>query len=119
MSEINFPTWVTNDTAIPSGFNVRAKKLVYVFVAIEKLRILHNAGWKWFRDEELTVAEEDLLAEAFPSIWPNKPTEQQIKNWIENYFDPRSNALQSTRTIYRRAINESEFSYVNLDGIID
>lgn len=115
---MNFPGWVTDDTQIPTEFLVRAKKLIYTFVAIEKLRILHNAGWKWCRGEALTPVEEALLAEAFPGLWPTPPTEEQVRNWIETYWEPRHHELQGVRCVHRRAVNQSEFSYVDLDDII-
>ena len=62
MVSINFPAWVTDDTEIPPGFLVRAKRLIYTFVAIEKLRVLHNAGWKWHKGETLTPEEEAVQA---------------------------------------------------------
>ena len=118
MPTINFPKWVTDGTEVPAGFLVRAKKLIYTFVAIEKLRILHNAGWKWHRGEALTPGEEALLQDAFPALWPNPPTEQQVNNWLKVYWEPRHLASQETRSTYRRQINPTEFTYVDLDGLI-
>ncbi len=118
MAEINFPNWGTDGTPLPAGFLIRAKKLIYTFVAVEKLRILHNAGGKWHRGEALDADEEALLQDAFPSLWPTPPTEAQVKNWLETYWEPRSNATQETRTIHRRAVTSAEFSYVNLDDLL-
>lgn len=118
MADINFPAWVTNDTEIPPGFLVRAKKLIYTFVAVEKLRVLHNAGWKWHRGEALTADEEMLLQDAFPGLWPNPPTEAQVRNWLAIYWEPRHNAAQATRCTYRHTVTPAEFSYMNLDNLI-
>lgn len=115
---INFPPWVTDDTAIPVNFLPRAKRLVYLFIAIEKLRILHNAGWKWFRGDPLDADEETLLADAFPDLWPTPPTEAQVRNWLENWWEPRSHECQRMRTVYRRAVVPAEFNVVNLNGLI-
>ena len=118
MADINFPAWVTDGTPIPAGFLTRAKKLIYTFVAVEKLRVLHNAGWKWHRGEALDADEEALLAATFPALWPTPPTEAQVRNWLETYWEPRQHAAQATRTMHRRAVTPAEFSYVNLDGLI-
>ena len=118
MAEINFPAWVTDDTPIPADFLTKAKKLVYTFVAIEKLRVLHNAGFKWARGDALDADEEALLAAAFPALWPTPPTVEQVRNWVESYYTPRSNAAQETRTIHRRAVTPAHFSYVELDDLI-
>jgi len=118
MAEINFPDWVTNDTEIPAGFLVRAKKLIYTFIAVEKLRVLHNAGWKWYRGDPLDADEEALLQDAFPGLWPTPPTEPQLRNYIETTWKPRHDAAQATRTVYRHAITPTEFSYVNLDNLV-
>ena len=118
MAEINFPGWVTDATAVPPGFLVRAKKLIYTFVAVEKLRILHNAGWKWFRGDPLDADEEALLAAAFPGQWPTQPTEAQVNTWLETFWEPRSDAAQETRGFYRLAVTPAEFSYVDLDGLV-
>lgn len=118
MADINFPAWVTDGTQVPAGFLARAKKLIYTFVAVEKLRVLHNAGWKWHRGEALTAEEEALLQDAFPGLWPTPPTETQVRNWIETYWGPRQEAAQATRTTHRCAVTSAEFSYVNLDDLI-
>ncbi len=118
MAEINFPDWVTDGTPVPAGFLTRAKKLIYTFVAVEKLRVLHNAGWKWHRGEALDSNEEALLQDAFPGLWPTPPTEAQVRNWLETYWEPRSNAVQEARTIHRHAVTPTEFGYVNLDDLI-
>ena len=120
MAEINFPAQVTDpDWHFPSGTrNVRSKKLDYVFIAVEKLRVLHNAGWTWHRGETLDADEQALLAAEFPGLWPTPPTEAQLRNYIETYWEPRHNAAQETRTIYRRAVTPAHFSYVDLDGLI-
>lgn len=118
MTEINFSAWVTDGSDIPPAFLVRAKKLIYTFVAVEKLQALHNAGWKWCREKVLTGEEEALLQAAFPGLWPNPPTEFQVQDWLETYWEPRSHAAQTMRTICRHAITPGEFSYVDLDGLI-
>ncbi len=118
MAEINFPGWVTDGTAVPPAFLVRAKKVIHTFAAVEKLRLLHNAGWKWFRGDPLDADEEALLAAAFPGQWPTQPTEAQVNAWLETYWEPRQHASQETRTLYRGTITPAECSYVDLDGLI-
>ena len=86
--------------------------------AIEKLRILHNAGGKWVRGDTLTAEESALLADEFPALWPNAPTQAQFDTWREGWWKTRQDATQHARTIYRRAVASSEFSYVDLDGIV-
>ena len=107
---INWPTWVTDETPIPANVLVPAKKLAWLFVAIEKLRLLHNGVFKWARSEALTSAEEACVAEEFaPGNWPltyptDTPTVGQAAAWIEEHWMPRSQELQAQRTQMRRAI---------------
>ena len=115
---INFPVWVTNDTPIPAGFEVRAKKLIYIFAACEKLRRLHNAGWEWHRGDPLTAEEEVLLQAAFPQLWPTPPTEAQVRNWIENYWQPRNREAHHVRAQFRQSVTNAQLNLVDLDGLI-
>lgn len=118
VAPVKFPRWVTDDTATPRDFLVRGKKLVYTFIAVEKLRRLHNAAWKWHRSERLTADERQLLADAFPTLWPNPPTEQQVRTWVTNWWEPRHDTAQATRTTHRRAVMPNEFNHVDLDALI-
>ena len=121
---INWPTWVTDETPIPANVLVPAKKLAWLFVAIEKLRLLHNGVFKWARSEALTSAEEACVAEEFaPGNWPltyptDTPTMTQARTWIEANWEPRQNETQAMRTKLRLAIPEDWFSYVELRNIL-
>ena len=109
---INWPTWITNDVAVPANVLVPAKKLVWLFVAIEKLRLLHNGTFKWARSEALSSAEETCVAEEFAEgNWPltypdDTPTVEQARTWIEDNWTPRHQETQEMRTTLRRAIPE-------------
>jgi len=115
---IQWPTWVEDNTAIPAGFLVRAKRFIYIFAAIEKLRLLHNAGWKWVKGGELTPGEVALIAQEFPGQ-EEPPTEQQFKNWIETWWDPRQDEAQAFRAQARKAVTVEQVDLVDLQGLID
>ncbi len=126
---INFPTWVTDSTPVPASALVGAKKLIYTFAAVEKLRRLHNAAWMWQRGtqvgdidpvagEEFTQEAADLLAQQFPGQWPTPPTEPQVKNYIESTWKPRHIAAQNQRLIVRRAITPAQLAFVDIDGLL-
>ena len=121
---INWPTWITNDVAVPANVLVPAKKLVWLFVAIEKLRLLHNGVFKWARSEALSSAEAACVAEEFAEgNWPltypdDTPTVEQARTWIEDNWTPRHQETQEMRTTLRRAIPEGWFSYVELRNIL-
>lgn len=121
---INWPTWVTDDTAIPANVLVPAKKLAWLFVAIEKLRLLHNGVFKWARSEALSSAEEACVAEEFaPGNWPltyptDRPTVEQARTWIETNWRPRQDETQGMRSTLRLGIPEDWFSYVELRSIL-
>lgn len=116
---MNFPDWVTDDTPIPAGKRVRAKKILYAFGANTKLRLLFNAGWKWVRHRPLDADEETLLAATFPGQWPNAPSEEQFRNVLKNWYEPRRNAVLSAIANFREALESLEMAWVDLDGLID
>jgi len=73
MADVTFPAAVL-DGSLVQGHEVRASKIIYVQVACEKLRLLHNAGWKWVRigegsGETLSPQEGALFQEQFPGQW--------------------------------------------------
>jgi len=115
---VNFPDWVTNDTALPSAVLVKAKKALYVWAACEKLRRLHNAGWKWYRGDALTAEEEGLLAAAFPNQWPDPPTKEQVENWLKNYWQPRQDTTQGARARIRSVVSGAELDWVDVNRIV-
>ena len=115
---INYPIWVTDATSVPGPVLVKAKELVYTFVAGEKLRVLFNAGWKWVRSESLDADEQALLAAEFPSQWPTSPTAAQMQSYVDATLQPRDDAVQKTRATHRKGIPPTYFSYVNLGDLI-
>ncbi|MCK4374120.1 MAG: hypothetical protein KAX19_02290 [Candidatus Brocadiae bacterium] len=115
---INYPSWVTDDTPIPAGYLIRCKKLLYTIAACEYARLLHNAGWKWFRGEALTPQEEAMLAEEFPGQWPDPPTQAQMENYLENVWEPRQNAAQSTRAQLRMQLTPAQIDFVDWGGLV-
>ena len=115
---INFPTWVTNQTAIPAAYLVPAKKLLYTLAACEYSRRLHNAGWKWIRGESLTADEQAILQAEFPALWPTPPTETQFRNYLENQWEPRQNEAHGTLAASRQRIENFDLSWVDWDSLI-
>ena len=115
---INYPTWVTDDTPIPAGYLIRCKKLLYAIAACEYARLLHNAGWKWFRGETLTPQEESMLAAQFPGQWPDPPTQLQLESYLENVWEPRQNAAQATRAQMRTNVTPGQIGFVDWDGLV-
>jgi len=115
---INFPTWVTDATAIPPAYLVPAKKFLYIIAACEYARQLHNAGWKWFKGEQLDAVEVTLLTEAFPS-YPTRPTEAQLRGYLETVWRPRQNDVQAARAQARQAIENFDLTWVNWNGLLE
>lgn len=115
---MNYPAWVEDDTPMRGTRLVRAKKVLYVLAASEKLRLMHNAGWKWVRHKALTAAEEALLAEAFPNRWPDAPTAKTFRAILADWWKPRMDEVLATRANQRANIAQMELAWVEQDGII-
>lgn len=117
---INWPTWIEDATNPPAALLVPCKKFVWLSVAIEKMRLLHNGIWKWQRSESMSAEEESCVAEEFtPGNWPlsypaDTPTAAQARDWIDTYWQPRETGLQQARGQLRRAIPLAWFTYVDL-----
>ncbi|MGD8237835.1 MAG: hypothetical protein PVH68_04745 [Armatimonadota bacterium] len=124
MAELSYPGWVTDDSNPPAPGRVPAKKALWLFVACEKLRLLHNGVWKWARAQALSSAEDAVLSEEFGSgAWPltypdDRPTEEQAETWLADHWEPRQHAAQAERARLRGAIPEGWFAYVDLGNIL-
>jgi len=120
---INWPTWVTDETAIPANVLVQSKKWIWLTVAIEKMRNLHNGIRAWVREETLTAEQESAVAEEFaPGNWPlvyptNTPTATQARDWVDAYWEPRSTELQTMKANMRMAIPLGWYPYVDLHNV--
>ena len=107
----------------PISLLVPAKKLAWLFVAIDKMRQLHNGIHKWANEAEVSVEEASVLAEEFAEgNWPltypgDTPTPAVAKNWIETYWKPRHAELQSMRSTLRMAIPVGWYDKVDLHNV--
>lgn len=118
MAEMNFPAWVLDDTAIPVNALVAAKKIVYTFAACEKLRLLHNAAWKWVRGGELSSGDEIVLREVFPNYPDGCPSEHELRGVMETWWEPRQHAAQTQRALLRGRMTAEHLSFVDLQRLV-
>jgi len=120
---VNWPDNVTDATAVPAAVLVPAKKWVWLSVAIEKMRHLHNGIQAWARGEALTPEQESVVAEEFaPGNWPfsypaDTPTLQQARDWIDTHWQPRSTELQTMRGQMRTSIPLAWYGQVDLHNV--
>lgn len=132
---VNWPNWVTDDSSVPAVIRVPCKKAIWLYVACEKLRMLHNGVWKWARGasttepdpvtgEVISEAEDSVLAEEFAEgNWPleypaDTPTPAQAASWLDTYWRPRQTEVQEARGNLRRDVPIGWFAYVDLRNIL-
>lgn len=134
---INYPQWITDETPIPTGQLVRAKKLIYLYAAHKKLYLLHN-GFSWWVhgarypdipcvvngvEHWITDAMDAILADVLGPRYPDDP--YTIAEWLgegglrDTWWLPRAEAVNGPRAQMRKAALQMELNWVDINGLID
>jgi hypothetical protein len=123
---VNYPIWVTgtNWAALNSGQQTGALKALALFVAIEKLRNIHNGIWNWVLNRPIAPAEDAVLGELFAAgnpwgvTYPGQaPSEAQARNWLAAYWETAQQAAQDERANLRLAIPIGWFGQIDLKAM--
>lgn len=117
--DFRFPAWVDDPSRIDLTRARRALRGRCLQLAREKLRLAHNAAFKWAKGETLTAEEEALCAEVVPDRWPdNPPTVEQVRTWAERWWKPRNRAISKAVHALRAALDDTERTLIPLQNII-
>jgi len=117
---VNYPELVTDPAQpVPDKYLVGAKKAIFLLVAAQKLRHLHNGVWKWVRGDALSASEEAVVAEAYPARYPaDPPTEVEARTLSEGWWKARNTEVHCELSRLEDAIPAAFYDLVDLAGIV-
>jgi hypothetical protein len=117
---IVYPDLVTDpEQAVPDKYLVGAKKAIFLLVAAQKLRHLHNGVWKWLRGEPLSAEEEAVVSEQFGARYPgDPPDEAEAVSVSRGWWKARNTEVHAELSRIEDAIPVAFYDLVDLSTII-